>query len=92
MYLFEITCHIVSQIRGRPDIEIDAEETSVSNWVRYINCARNYIERNLIAMQIQNEIFYVTNTEIERFVFISYLLFLLLLWLITIFFSKEIDK
>ncbi|XP_050685878.1 uncharacterized protein LOC126980244 isoform X2 [Eriocheir sinensis] len=54
------------EVRGRPDIEIDAEETSSSNWVRYINCARNYVERNLIAMQIQNEIFYVTNMDIER--------------------------
>ncbi|XP_063842598.1 uncharacterized protein LOC135090141 isoform X2 [Scylla paramamosain] len=54
------------EIRGRPDLEIDCKDTSVSNWGRYVNCARNYIERNLIAMQIQNEIFYVTNTEIKR--------------------------
>ncbi|MPC26671.1 Histone-lysine N-methyltransferase PRDM9 [Portunus trituberculatus] len=54
------------EIHGRPDLEIDCKDTSVSNWGRYINCARNYIERNLIAMQIQSEIFYVTNNEIKR--------------------------
>ncbi|XP_071552552.1 uncharacterized protein [Panulirus ornatus] len=53
------------KIHGRPDIDIDAEDTSVSNWARYINCARNYKERNIIAMQIQNEIFYVTNCIIK---------------------------
>ena len=66
---------VLLQIRGRPDLEIDCKDTSVSNWGRYINCARNYIERNLIAMQIQNEIFYVTNNEIKRFVFLLNTLF-----------------
>lgn len=63
-----ISSDFLPQIRGRPDVEIDSEDTSMSNWVRYVNCARNYIEENLTAMQIQNEIFCVTNTEIERFV------------------------
>ncbi|XP_045622863.2 uncharacterized protein [Procambarus clarkii] len=53
------------EIRGRPDIEIDAVNTSVSNWVRYLSCARNYTERNLMAVQIRNEIFYVTICTIK---------------------------
>ena len=59
----------------------------MSNWVRYVNCARNYIERNLIAMQIQNEIFYVTNTDIEKFVlFLSLIIIIVIydVWLLII--------
>ena len=59
----------------------------MSNWVRYVNCARNYIERNLIAMQIQNEIFYVTNTDIEKFVlFLSLIIIIVIydVWLLIV--------
>ncbi|XP_062873150.1 zinc finger protein ZFP2-like [Trichomycterus rosablanca] len=37
---------------------IDAKREMSSNWMRYVNCARNVDEQNLVAFQYQGEIFY----------------------------------
>ncbi|KAF5888622.1 putative ATP-dependent RNA helicase DDX47, partial [Clarias magur] len=37
---------------------IDAKRVSHANWMRYVNCAHNSEESNLVAFQYQGEIFY----------------------------------
>ncbi|XP_062859446.1 histone-lysine N-methyltransferase PRDM9-like [Trichomycterus rosablanca] len=37
---------------------IDAEKETHANWMRYVNCARNEEEQNLVAFQYRGEIFY----------------------------------
>ncbi|XP_046408144.1 histone-lysine N-methyltransferase PRDM9-like isoform X1 [Ischnura elegans] len=43
---------------------IDAYNPSRSNWMRYVNCARNEEEQNLVAFQYKGEIYYRTTQEI----------------------------
>ncbi|XP_042217478.1 uncharacterized protein LOC121863061 isoform X2 [Homarus americanus] len=62
----KLATQYVWEIQGKYDVENDSADKSISNWVRYINCARNNKERNLFAMQIENEIFYITMCQIER--------------------------
>ena len=57
----------------KPSHFIDAEDTSTSNWMRYVNCARNEEEQNLLAFQFHGQIYYRTikpvppNTELLVF-------------------------
>ncbi|KAM9469132.1 uncharacterized protein Hap1MRO34_013642 isoform 1-T2 [Clarias gariepinus] len=44
---------------------IDAKRETHANWMRYVNCARNSEEKNLIAFQYQGEIFYRCCQSIE---------------------------
>ncbi|MCJ8749386.1 hypothetical protein PDJAM_G00175700 [Pangasius djambal] len=37
---------------------IDAKRVTHANWMRYVNCAHNNEETNLVAFQYQGEIFY----------------------------------
>eukprot|EP00794_Sanderia_malayensis_P019464 gene19464-21387_t len=37
---------------------IDGKDENVGNWLRFINCARNEVEQNLVAYQYYNEIYY----------------------------------
>lgn len=37
---------------------IDGQMESESNWMRFINCARNEEEQNLVAFQYHGDIFY----------------------------------
>jgi hypothetical protein len=43
---------------------IDAFNKSKANWMRYVNCARNEDEQNLIAYQYKGEIYYRSFKEI----------------------------
>uniref|UniRef100_A0A1X7ULJ8 Uncharacterized protein n=1 Tax=Amphimedon queenslandica TaxID=400682 RepID=A0A1X7ULJ8_AMPQE len=43
---------------------IDGQVESESNWMRYINCARNEEEQNLVAFQYHGEIYYRTFKDI----------------------------
>ncbi|XP_076045824.1 uncharacterized protein LOC143028068 [Oratosquilla oratoria] len=55
------------RIRGHSGIScVDAEDPSVSNWMRYVNCSRNLRETNLAAFQYQGQIYYRTVTHINR--------------------------
>ena len=37
---------------------INGENKSKANWMRYVNCARNESEQNLIAYQYRGQIYY----------------------------------
>ncbi|XP_048357662.1 histone-lysine N-methyltransferase PRDM7-like [Sphaerodactylus townsendi] len=39
-------------------VYVDGKEETVSNWMRYVNCARNEEEQNLVAFQYHGKIFY----------------------------------
>ncbi|CAC5377323.1 PRDM7_9 [Mytilus coruscus] len=43
---------------GTTNHYIDANNKTKSNWMRYVNCARNEDEQNLIAYQYKGQIFY----------------------------------
>ncbi|XP_072472356.1 histone-lysine N-methyltransferase PRDM9 isoform X2 [Notamacropus eugenii] len=47
--------------KGRNSYEyVDGKEESCSNWMRYVNCARDEEEQNLVAFQYHRKIFYRT--------------------------------
>ncbi|XP_038598109.1 histone-lysine N-methyltransferase PRDM9-like [Tachyglossus aculeatus] len=47
--------------RGRNRCEyVDGKEESLANWMRYVNCARNEEEQNLVAFQYRGGIYYRT--------------------------------
>lgn len=50
---------------GDPIHFIDALDKSKSNWMRYVNCARNEDEQNLIAYQYKGDIYYRSFKDIE---------------------------
>ncbi|CAC5383651.1 PRDM7_9 [Mytilus coruscus] len=50
---------------GAPNHFIDALDKSKSNWMRYVNCARNEDEQNLIAYQYKGDIYYRSFKDIE---------------------------
>ncbi|XP_062862114.1 histone-lysine N-methyltransferase PRDM9-like [Trichomycterus rosablanca] len=43
---------------GQCEVYIDAKKETHANWMRYVNCARNDDENNLVAFQYQGEILY----------------------------------
>ena len=59
----------VPKVLGRPTLEIDSGDTAVSNWLRYINCARSADEKNLETSQIRGEIFNITTKVIPAYVY-----------------------
>uniref|UniRef100_A0A8C2UI31 SET domain-containing protein n=1 Tax=Chinchilla lanigera TaxID=34839 RepID=A0A8C2UI31_CHILA len=47
--------------KGRHCYEyVDGKDTSKANWMRYVNCARNEEEQNVVAFQYHRQIFYRT--------------------------------
>ncbi|XP_058051941.1 histone-lysine N-methyltransferase PRDM9-like [Ahaetulla prasina] len=46
-------------------IYVDGKNETNSNWMRYVNCARNEEEQNLVAFQYHGEIYYRTCKEIQ---------------------------
>ncbi|KAB0353708.1 hypothetical protein FD755_023594, partial [Muntiacus reevesi] len=47
--------------KGRNCYEyVDGKDTSCANWMRYVNCARDDEEQNLVAFQYHGQIFYRT--------------------------------
>ncbi|XP_060983777.1 histone-lysine N-methyltransferase PRDM9-like, partial [Dama dama] len=47
--------------KGRNSYEyVDGKDTSWANWMRYVNCARDDKEQNLVAFQYHGQIFYRT--------------------------------
>ncbi|XP_060040953.1 histone-lysine N-methyltransferase PRDM7 [Erinaceus europaeus] len=52
--------------KGRNCYEyVDGENKSWANWMRYVNCARNDEEQNLVAFQYHRQIFYRTCRVIQ---------------------------
>ncbi|XP_076363599.1 uncharacterized protein LOC143253494 isoform X2 [Tachypleus tridentatus] len=45
---------------GRPNHFVNARDKSMSNWLRYVNCACNEEQQNLVAFQYHGQIFYRT--------------------------------
>lgn len=50
---------------GRVTHVIDARDEKYSNWLRFVNCARNDVEQNLVAFQFRGEIYYRSYKTIE---------------------------
>uniref|UniRef100_A0A915I1B6 SET domain-containing protein n=1 Tax=Romanomermis culicivorax TaxID=13658 RepID=A0A915I1B6_ROMCU len=54
--------------RSHPEAPvIDAYDKTYSNWMRYVNCARNEEEQNLIALFYKQQIYYATCKPIRRY-------------------------
>uniref|UniRef100_A0A8D9AD89 Histone-lysine N-methyltransferase PRDM9 n=1 Tax=Cacopsylla melanoneura TaxID=428564 RepID=A0A8D9AD89_9HEMI len=47
---------------------IDASDSQHSNWMRYVNCARNAYEENLVAFQYKGRVFYRVTKHIPPMV------------------------
>ncbi|KAJ8973011.1 hypothetical protein NQ317_004609 [Molorchus minor] len=45
---------------------IDAGDETNSNWMRYVNCARNANEQNAVAFQYRGELYYRTCKEVRK--------------------------
>ncbi|ROT76328.1 putative histone-lysine N-methyltransferase PRDM7 [Penaeus vannamei] len=45
---------------------IDAVDSAVSNWMRYVNCSRSDAETNLSVFQYKGQIYYKTDSAISR--------------------------
>jgi hypothetical protein len=43
---------------------VNANEETVSNWMRYVNCARSESEQNLVAFQHKGDIYYRSYKDI----------------------------
>ena len=43
---------------------MDAKNCGIANWMRYVNCARNEEEQNLMAFQYKGQMYYRTVREI----------------------------
>ena len=43
---------------------IDAYEIDVSSWLRFVNCARNRTEENVLVAECKGRFFYVTHKDI----------------------------
>ncbi|KAL9985671.1 hypothetical protein ACROYT_G008097 [Oculina patagonica] len=50
---------------GRVTRVVDARDEKHSNWLRFVNCARNEDEQNLVAFQFRGEIYYRSYKVIE---------------------------
>ena len=50
---------------GKESHYVDAKHIKKSNWMRYVNCARNEAEQNLVAYQYRGEIYYRTLSPIN---------------------------
>ncbi|XP_047492491.1 zinc finger protein 724-like [Penaeus chinensis] len=51
---------------GTSNTCIDAVDSAVSNWMRYVNCSRTEAETNLSAFQYKGQIYYKTDSTISR--------------------------
>ncbi|XP_018570320.1 histone-lysine N-methyltransferase PRDM9-like, partial [Anoplophora glabripennis] len=45
---------------------IDGADETRSNWLRYVNCAKNVAEQNVIAFQYNGQIYYRTCRDVEK--------------------------
>ncbi|GJQ78091.1 putative ribosomal small subunit assembly [Trypoxylus dichotomus] len=45
---------------------VDAQQVEFSNWLRYVNCARNINEQNLVAFQFEGNLYYRSVKEIPK--------------------------
>ncbi|XP_058515618.1 histone-lysine N-methyltransferase PRDM9-like [Ochotona princeps] len=53
--------------KGRNRYEyVDGKDPSQANWMRYVNCARNDEEQNLVAFQYHRQIFYRTCRAVRQ--------------------------
>ena len=67
-YFSLLTSPLYLQIEqsGKVSYFIDAQDKTVSNWMRYVNCARYGEEQNVQAFQYRKKIYYRTTKEIDR--------------------------
>ena len=62
-YHIVISYDVIFQLKIRDKTDsrthyVNAADESQSNWLRYVNCARNHLEQNLVGFQYEGEIFY----------------------------------
>lgn len=68
LVFIHIFLHFKLQIKShrKSRVYIDSVDKSISNWLRYVNCARDTMEMNLEAFQYKKDVYYITLREIER--------------------------
>ena len=64
MYYLDITLLQIRVHDKRVLRYVNALDATQSNWLRYVNCARNYEEQNLVGFQYAGEIFYRSYVDI----------------------------
>lgn len=50
---------------GKVSHIVDGTDEQQSNWMRFVNCARDNKEQNLVAMQFRGDIYYKTCVPVE---------------------------
>lgn len=50
---------------GKVSHIVDGTDEQHSNWMRFVNCARDSKEQNLVAVQFRGEIYYKTCNHVE---------------------------
>lgn len=50
---------------GRVSHIVDGSDEQNSNWMRFVNCARDSKEQNLVVVQFRGEIYYKTCIPVE---------------------------
>lgn len=50
---------------GKVSHIVDGSDEQDSNWMRFVNCARDNKEQNLVAVQFRGEIYYKTRMPVE---------------------------
>ncbi|XP_028173708.1 probable histone-lysine N-methyltransferase PRDM7 [Ostrinia furnacalis] len=60
-------CWQIRDSNNKWSYALDASDPNDSNWMRYVNCSRHWLEQNLIAYQYQGQLYYRTIKIIPRF-------------------------
>ncbi|XP_049884445.1 histone-lysine N-methyltransferase PRDM9-like [Pectinophora gossypiella] len=60
-------CWQINDRNNRRSHLVDAADPNRSNWMRYVNCSRHWLEQNLVAFQYQGQLYYRTIKIIPRF-------------------------
>lgn len=66
---FSSTMHLIYKIYEDKERKkkhyIDASSPAKSNWLRYVNCARNVREENVFSFGCDGLVFYMTTKDVE---------------------------
>ncbi|XP_049884149.1 zinc finger protein 883-like [Pectinophora gossypiella] len=60
-------CWQIYNQNNRPSHVVDAADENDSNWMRYVNCSRHWLEQNLVAFQYRGQLYYRTIKIIPRY-------------------------
>ena len=50
--------------RGEDEVQVDARDVSLSNWARWVNCARKEREENVEIMHCAGRVYLITRKDV----------------------------